>query len=734
MIIGIDIGTSYSSVAMLKDNKAVPLKAKTGDCAYGDFYSIPSSIFVESGDKILIGQSAVASRMENPSKFKDNFKKDFGTTKPYVLGELELTPDEIYVEFFKHFKNVSEALTEEKVTKAYITHPANYNKTKKQLLEKAANYAGLFDVILLDEPTAAAINYFSDCDINPGEKVLIYDFGGGTFDTVLIEASDNSFALLTESMGLEHCGGSDLDLIIYNHIVETLSKENDLSSALQSKKFRALLAEESIKIKHNLSSKDEVSAHIPFGFGEFLKYTITRDKFNDLIKEKVNATYNLVKILAENAGINLQSIDKTLCVGGTTRVPFIIDNLEKILGKKVYRNADPELAICCGAALSSIFSPCTSKENDDINMKNPTSSLGNEEKTKLNSNLNSSTIPKKTLDPKPIDNLTALLEKVVDKKVIEEQLSRSSPIISNNVLKDNIVTIGNIANNLANKGFITGKSTKVYFFNKSHKLCILDLLTNKKTNTAYSIKNPPKDNSLQMNIINDTLYFIDDGYFSSLNLLTGVKKKLIMASGHSNRFIVSPLFIYHWKSTNTDAPNTIVRYTLDGSNSKILASSKDLFHFFIHKGNIYYTRDSSFIKGSMNLYKASMNGTDTKCLLAEQCLYVRCDEDYLYFCQGGWNNRLYRISLENNIKNIIYATNTVDMTAFTVYNGQIIYFSHLNLYIYNSHTGTHKKLLTSNNCSINMFNDWIFLMDSREGLNKIQRVKVDGSSLEDISS
>jgi molecular chaperone DnaK (HSP70) len=157
MIIGIDIGTSFSSVAILKDGKAKEVKAGTDK-----EYSVPSAVYAQKNGELLIGQAAIARRVQDTLRFKKEFKRDFGTEKPYLLVDCDVTPDEIYIEYFKLFKKSVEDAAGVSVSKAYITHPVGYSRMKKMMLEKSAKYAGLINVELIDEPTAAALSYFSD--------------------------------------------------------------------------------------------------------------------------------------------------------------------------------------------------------------------------------------------------------------------------------------------------------------------------------------------------------------------------------------------------------------------------------------------------------------------------------------------------------------------------------------------------------------------------------------------
>ena len=347
MILGIDIGTSYSSAAVLRMGKPRPLN--TGN---GHDFSIPSAVFVKEDGDIIIGRAASASRMKDPASYRANFKRDFGTDKPYLLGGIEILPEQIYVEFFRYFAKIAREQTgEETIDCVYITHPVNYGKSKKGLLEKAAGYAGLTNIRLLDEPTAAALSYFSGGLLKNGEILLVYDFGGGTFDLSLVQMSDDGICPLTNALGLENCGGANFDAYIYEDMVHRFSETEDMSQALKNIRFRSMLSQEAVKIKHLLSEDTEASAAVPYGYGDMLEYNLSRDQFSHMIDKEISQSCSLIEKIAAAAGIKISDIDKTLCVGGSTRIPYISERLEQVTGKKPYKNSEPELAVCLGAVM-----------------------------------------------------------------------------------------------------------------------------------------------------------------------------------------------------------------------------------------------------------------------------------------------------------------------------------------------------------------------------------------------
>ena len=354
LTVGIDIGTSYSSISMLDNNGiATPIKVSNGACAFGDSYSMPSVVFVRDNGDIVIGQLAVSSKMKNPSNYKGEFKRELGQDKPYLLGSLQLMPEDLYKEIFVHFKKCAEEAGGEKIGKAYITYPANFSKKKCELLERAAKRAGLLDVELIDEPTAAAYCYCSKGKIKDGDKLLVYDFGGGTFDVALIEYTRNNFKPVTNSLGIERCGGIDIDRMIFEDIMNSISgeilepiKKNEDNY----KRFSTQVLETSIKIKHHLTSVEEYNDGINVGF-EYVDYSLSRNKLNTMISQLVDETLQQVKNIIKNARLEPKDISTVLLVGGTSRIPYIKERLEKLTGKAVSKDEEPELAVCKGAAL-----------------------------------------------------------------------------------------------------------------------------------------------------------------------------------------------------------------------------------------------------------------------------------------------------------------------------------------------------------------------------------------------
>lgn len=349
MKLGIDLGTSYSSVAAEVSGKIEMIKVGTGTSAFGDSFSMPTAVYMDNGN-ILLGQAALNKRKISPACFKSEFKRDFGTATPYIIGEEEYFPEQLYTELFKYFKDQAVKQMGEKVKRVYITHPANYGNNKKRLIEKAANNAGLFDVVLVDEPTAAAAGYTQKNKILDGDVLLVYDLGGGTFDVALIKRTSNGYVHLAEPLGISNCGGVDFDRAIFDNIMNKMSRDGDfdIDHLMQEKRFTAVLSEISVQIKHQLTQTQSHIEPIAVGF-DYFNYTITRQEFECMIRPFVANTCEKIRDILKNSGLVASDIDKVLLVGGSSRVPLVQKMVYEVLKKEACFDADPELAVCFGA-------------------------------------------------------------------------------------------------------------------------------------------------------------------------------------------------------------------------------------------------------------------------------------------------------------------------------------------------------------------------------------------------
>lgn len=355
-VLGIDLGTSLCSAAVIEEGKAVPLRIGTAaSLLIGDSYCMPSSVFIEEDGRFLLGQAADNSRMKNPVRYRKEFKRDLGASQPYHLGNMELMPEDLYKELLKYFRLTAEERLGGSIERVVITHPANYAGYKKELIKKSAIRSGFSQIELIDEPTAAAIYYSSKEKVEIGEKILVYDLGGGTFDVSLIEKREKGFIPLTAPLGIGRCGGVDFQRKIYEDIVNSFSDEivPMLSSGtIGARQFAFMLEAECIKIKHHLStaSKAEAVINLPGSF-EFKNYEITREKFEGMIKEDIELTCSKIEDIVKNSGVKMEEIDRILLVGGSSRIPYIEEMIGIVTGKAVSKDADTELVVALGAAI-----------------------------------------------------------------------------------------------------------------------------------------------------------------------------------------------------------------------------------------------------------------------------------------------------------------------------------------------------------------------------------------------
>lgn len=357
MIVGIDIGTSYSSICVLgSDGKKIPVDISTGISVYGSKYSMPSAVFVDEKGNVLLGQSAMNSRIRLPQNFRMEFKRELGQDIPVILGPRKFLVRELYTEMYRYMTRKAEQAHGEPIEKAILTYPASYGTKKRQQIQDAAKAAGLFQTELVDEPTAAAMSFCEGNDLRDGEVFLVYDFGGGTFDVSLVEYKDGKFGVLGRPDGLENCGGIDIDRKIYQDMVGKLDKEM-LSSVsrnpLNRMRLDSQLAELAVKAKHHLSTADYFEEDIQVGF-ELIPYELSRENLEGMISPMVRETVEVCDRALKVVGLKRTDLSAVFMVGGTSRVPLVRAQVEKWAnGVRVLSAADLELAVAAGAVNAS---------------------------------------------------------------------------------------------------------------------------------------------------------------------------------------------------------------------------------------------------------------------------------------------------------------------------------------------------------------------------------------------
>jgi len=369
MNISIDIGTSNSSIFYMDPaGEAQPVKISTGMSMYGNDYSLPSAVYVDKSGQVLVGQAAMNSRKQDPTRFRSEFKRNLGQEVPIVLGDRSMLPEEMYTEIFRHLKACAEKASGEAAGRAYVTHPAAFSQSKKQKVLEAANAAGLYDVVLLDEPTAAAMCYCADGKVKEGQTLLVYDFGGGTFDAALIRYENGAFHPLTDAVGLERCGGIDIDRLIYMDMFSAAGDALEASGHQQNRsamiRFQATLSELATKAKCHLTTASSFDEGISMGF-DYIDYSLTADKLNGMISSLIQQTIDCCQQILKNAGMTVADLDCILLVGGTSRVP-LVEQMVRQFAKDVpvLANADPELVVAHGALLMEKLEETPAEEED----------------------------------------------------------------------------------------------------------------------------------------------------------------------------------------------------------------------------------------------------------------------------------------------------------------------------------------------------------------------------------
>lgn len=362
--IGIDFGTCFTSAAFIENGKPVAIRLTTG-FGRGDHFSMPTCVFIED-TKILVGQVADNRRNLDTSRFKEHFKSDLINNVPYSFANKYFYhPKDLAKEILLHVKQQAmKRLDVEKIDHAVITYPANFSETYREALKEAAINAGFLTVDLLDEPTAAAIYYASKENIATGTKILVYDLGGGTFDVALIEKVGENYTLLTPSKGISNCGGKDFDDEIERDILRKNAElVRILSTLKQSEKkedkkvlhlLKDKIREAALNVKIQLSEYEIGSAFIQTNVSyQPFEYELTKQEFEKLIEPYISETCNKIKEVIYHSALTPDQIDRVLLIGGSTRIPYVVQKIEETVGKKVKQDVDRDLAVCFGASLWS---------------------------------------------------------------------------------------------------------------------------------------------------------------------------------------------------------------------------------------------------------------------------------------------------------------------------------------------------------------------------------------------
>ena len=316
-IIGIDLGTTNSCVAVLEGGEPVVIPNSEGA------RTTPSVVAFKDNERI-VGNAAKRQAITNPDRTVSSIKREMGTSYKKHIDGKDYTPQEISAMILQKLKSDAEAYLGEKVTQAVITVPAYFSDSQRQATKDAGRIAGLEVLRIINEPTAAALAYGMDKETN--QKILVYDLGGGTFDVSILEIGDGVFEVLATN-GNNRLGGDDFDQRIMDYIVSEFKKSNgiDLSG---DRMAMQRLKEAAEKAKIELSSMVQTNINLPFITADstgpkHLDMTLTRAKFNDMTADLIDKTKECMHIAMKDAGLTNADIDKVILVGGSTRIPAV---------------------------------------------------------------------------------------------------------------------------------------------------------------------------------------------------------------------------------------------------------------------------------------------------------------------------------------------------------------------------------------------------------------------------
>lgn len=345
-IIGIDLGTTNSCVAVLEGGEAKVITNPEGE------RTTPSVVAFKNGERI-VGAAAKRQALTNPNTVS-SIKRLMGTAKKVEAEGKKYSPEEISAMILSYIKDYAESYLGETVNKAVITVPAYFNDAQRQATKNAGKIAGLEVERIINEPTAAALAYGLDKQ-DKNQTILVYDLGGGTFDVSILELGDGVFEVKSTS-GNTHLGGDDFDNRIMDYLVKEFKKENGVDLS-KDKLAMQRLKEISEKAKKDLSGMTSTQISAPFisqskdGQPLHLDMTLTRAKFEDLVEDLVESTLDPVHKALKDAGLKKDDIDKVIMVGGSTRIPMVYDLVKKELGKDPSREVNPDEAVAMGAAI-----------------------------------------------------------------------------------------------------------------------------------------------------------------------------------------------------------------------------------------------------------------------------------------------------------------------------------------------------------------------------------------------
>ena len=346
-IIGIDLGTTNSCVAVMEGGEPVVIANAEGS------RTTPSVVGFQKDGERLVGQVAKRQAVANSDRTVLSIKRHMGSDYKVTIDDKKYSPQEISAMILSKLKKDAEAYLGETVKDAVITCPAYFNDAQRQATKDAGKIAGLNVLRVINEPTAAALAYGLDKDTN-SHKVIIYDLGGGTFDVSVLDIGDGVFEVLATS-GNNMLGGDDFDKKIMDYLIEEFKKAEGINLA-NDKMAMQRLKEAAEKAKIELSSMTSTNVNLPFITADatgpkHLDITITRQKFDAITADLVQMTIDPLNKAMKDADLSFSDIAKVILVGGSTRIPAVVDKVKQITGKEPFKGINPDECVAIGAAI-----------------------------------------------------------------------------------------------------------------------------------------------------------------------------------------------------------------------------------------------------------------------------------------------------------------------------------------------------------------------------------------------
>ena len=345
-VIGIDLGTTNSCVAVMEGGEPVVIANAEGS------RTTPSVVSFQKDGSRVVGQAAKRQAVANPDRTVISIKRHMGSDYKVNIDDKAYSPQEISAMILTKLKTDAEAYLGSKVTEAVITCPAYFSDSQRQATKDAGKIAGLNVLRIINEPTAAALAYGLDKD--KGGKVMIYELGGGTFDVSILEISDGVFEVLATN-GDTHLGGDDWDNKIIQYLVDEFKKSHAIDLS-KDKMAMQRLKEAAEKAKIELSGMTSTNINLPFismsaDGPQHLDINLTKQKFEAMTADLLNRTVEPMRLAMKDAGLTYNDIDKVILVGGSTRMPAVVEKVKEITGKEPFKGINPDECVAIGAAV-----------------------------------------------------------------------------------------------------------------------------------------------------------------------------------------------------------------------------------------------------------------------------------------------------------------------------------------------------------------------------------------------